>query len=481
MTMRRFLPTSLTARVTVAVVLLMATVSLVMSALTTAAISSYLTRQLDDKVSASHGRAIGVLNNSEPNKPNPPDFGNPHGQDAGTITLYRTASADSGNVITSTGDLAGLSAQAIAALTSVPTNQPNETVDVPGLGQYRVHASLIDGTTVITGLPTKDIDDTVNSLIGWEVLFGCVGVVTAGGVAIIVVRRQLRPLRQVAQTAREVAGLPLATGEIGVTARVPDALTDERTEVGQVAVALNTLLGHMENALDARHRSELQVRQFVADASHELRTPLTTIHGYAQLSLRSPDHLPLAMGKVMVEATRMASLVEDLLLLARLDAGRPLDLRPVDLTRLALDSVTDARIVSPDHHWALNLPTEPVVITADEQRLHQVVTNLLTNARRHTPAGTTVTVGLRADDDRHAAVLTIHDDGPGIPTELQPNVFKRFTRADTSRTRDSGGSGLGLSLAQSITEAHGGAIVVDSRPGDTCFTLALPSAPSARG
>jgi two-component system OmpR family sensor kinase len=471
--MSRVLPTSLTARVTLAVVLLMATVSLVMSALTTAAISSYLTRQLDEKVAASHSRAIGVLNKGGDDRPAPPEIDNPHGQDAGTITLYQTGSAISGNVITSDGDLAGLSAQAISTLSSVPTST-NETVDVPGLGQYRVHASLISGTTVITGLPTKDIDDTVNSLIGWEVLFGCVGVVTAGGVAIIVVRRQLRPLRQVAQTARQVAGLPLATGEIGMTARVPEALTDERTEVGQVAVALNTLLGHMENALDARHRSEQQVRQFVADASHELRTPLTTIHGYAQLSLRSPEVLPLAMGKVMVEATRMASLVEDLLLLARLDAGRPLDLRPVDLTRMAMDSVTDARIVSPDHHWTLNLPTEPVVVTADEQRLHQVVTNLLSNARRHTPAGTTVTVGLRADDDRHSAVLTIHDDGPGIPADLQPNVFKRFTRADTSRTRDSGGSGLGLSLAQSITEAHGGAIAVTSRPGDTCFTLALP-------
>lgn len=471
--MRRLLPTSLTARVTVAVVLLMATVSLVMSALTTAAISSYLTRQLDDKVAASHGRAIGVLSKPDADKPKPPDFGNPHGQDAGTITVYQVDSGTSANVITADGNLAGLSAQAIAALASVPVNQSNETIDVPGLGQYRVHASLISGTTVITGLPTKDIDDTVNSLIGWEVLFGCVGVVTAGGVAIIVVRRQLRPLRQVAQTARAVAGLPLATGEIGVTARVPDALTDERTEVGQVAVALNTLLGHMENALDARHRSEQQVRQFVADASHELRTPLTTIHGYAQLSLRSPEHLPLAMGKVMVEATRMAALVEDLLLLARLDAGRPLDLRPVDLTRLAMDSVTDARIVSPDHHWTVNLPPEPVVVTADEQRLHQVVTNLLNNAGLHTPAGTTVTVALKADD-RHSAILTIHDDGPGIPPDLQPNVFKRFTRADASRTRDSGGSGLGLSLAQSITEAHGGAIVVTSRPGDTCFTLALP-------
>ncbi len=186
------------------------------------------------------------------------------------------------------------------------------------------------------------------------------------------------------------------------------------------------------------------------------------------------------MGKVMVETTRMASLVEDLLLLARLDAGRPLQRRPVDLTRLAMDSVADARIVGPDHRWALNLPPEPVVVTGDEPRLHQVISNLLSNARRHTPAGTTVTVGLTAGDNSEA-LLTIHDDGPGIPADLQPNVFKRFTRADTSRTRDSGGSGLGLSLAQSITQAHGGAITVTSTPGNTRFTLALPRAPGPAG
>jgi two-component system OmpR family sensor kinase len=470
--MRRLLPTSLTARVATAVVLLMATVSILISGLTTAAISSYLTKQLDDKVAASQGRAIGALNNSGPK---PPEIQNAHGQDAGTVTAYLTASGASGNVITSDGDIANLTAQVISVLSTVSANGANSTVDLTGLGQYRVHASQIGDTTVLTGLPTKDIDNTVTSLVGWEVLFGGFGVVAAGGVAVFVVRRQMRPLRQVALTAREVAAIPLATGEIGVTARVPDELTDGRTEVGQVALGLNTLLGHMERALDARHRSELQVRQFVADASHELRTPLTTIHGYAQLSLRNPEHLPQAMGKVMVEATRMASLVEDLLLLARLDAGRPLDLRPVDLTRLAMDSVTDARIVGPDHHWALNLPDLPVVVTADEQRLHQVVTNLLSNARRHTPAGTTVTVGLTTDD-RHSAVLTIHDNGPGIPPDLQPTVFKRLTRADTSRTRDSGGSGLGLSLAQSITEAHGGAVSVRSRPGDTCFIVALPRA-----
>ncbi|MEV5963003.1 HAMP domain-containing sensor histidine kinase [Kribbella sp. NPDC051952] len=464
-----FAARSLSVRVAAAMVVLVAVVSIVIGVLTTAAISSYLTKQLDGKVEASQGRTIMALTKGGGGPP--PDA--PHGQDAGTVTAYLTSSGATGNVITSDGVVAELSDQAIDVL-DVQTAGTNGTLDVPGLGQYRVHATQVGGITVVTGLPTKDIDDTITSLIGWEVLFGGVGVLTAGGVAVLVARRQLRPLRRVAQTAREVAGLPLDTGEIGMTARVPEQLTDGRTEVGQVAVALNTLLGHMENALDARHRSELQVRQFVADASHELRTPLTTIHGYAQLSLRQqdPELFTHAMGKVMVETTRMAALVEDLLLLARLDAGRPLDRRPVDLSRLARDSVTDAEIVAPSHQWELSLPREPVVVIGDEQRLHQVVTNLLNNARRHTPPGTTVAVAVTVAD--HSAVLTIHDNGPGIPADLQPNVFRRFTRADTSRTRDSGGAGLGLSLAQSITQAHQGTLTLTSTPGNTNFTLALP-------
>jgi two-component system OmpR family sensor kinase len=458
---------SLSVRVAAAMVALVAVVSLVIGVLTTAAIGSYLTRQLDGKVAATQGRAIGALKNGGP----PPDA--PHGQDAGTVTVYTGSSASVGDVITADGKLSELSDRAVDVLDDLADGQ-NKTVDLPDLGEYRVHATSVGQFTVITGLPTKDLQNTINSLIGWEALFGGIGVLTAGGVAVFVVRRQLRPLRRVAQTAREVAGLPLDTGEIGMTARVPDQLTDERTEVGQVAVALNTLLGHMENALDARHRSEQQVRQFVADASHELRTPLTTIHGYAQLSLHQgdPELFTHAMGKVMVETTRMASLVEDLLLLARLDAGRPLDGRPVDLSRLALDSVTDARIIAPSHHWELDLPAEPIIVIGDEQRLHQVVANLLTNARRHTPPGTTVTVAATSSD--RSALLTIHDDGPGIPADLLPNVFQRFTRADTARNRSTGGAGLGLSLAQSITQAHQGTLTLTSTPGNTTFTLTLP-------
>jgi two-component system OmpR family sensor kinase len=289
----------------------------------------------------------------------------------------------------------------------------------------------------------------------------------------VVVRRQLRPLREVAATAHTVAALPLASGDVDLAERVPDRLTDERTEVGQVGAALNTLLSHVEAALSARHRSEAQVRQFVADASHELRTPLATVQGYAELAARRPDDVEevrAALAKVGAASHRMSALVEDLLLLARLDSGRPLERRPVDLTRLALEAVADARLLAPGHEWRLDLGEEPVEVVGDEHRLHQVVTNLLTNARTHSSAGTVVTVGVRPGEVR------VHDDGPGFPPGLVDHAFERFTRGDGARVRagDTGGAGLGLSLVQAIVAAHGGDVTLRSQPGDTTVVVRLP-------
>jgi two-component system OmpR family sensor kinase len=356
----------------------------------------------------------------------------------------------------------------------IPTDGQVHEIELPGLGGYRVEAVGLHGDVVVAGLPVRDVDSTVAKLVLWQGLLGLAAVLVAALVGQALVRRQLRPLRRVAATAHQVAALPLASGEVGRTVRVPEPLTDPRTEVGQVGAALNTLLAHVENALDARHRSEQQVRRFVADASHELRTPLATIQGYAELSRRSGDASDLArsMGKVESEAQRMARLVEDLLLLARLDAGRPLERRPVDLTKLVLEAVDDARVLGPEHRWVLRLPEEPLVVTGDELRLHQVLTNLLNNARRHTPAGTTVTVTARREPG--AVSLDVHDDGPGLPPELSGSAFERFTRGDSSRTRASGGAGLGLSLVHAITAAHGGTVSVSSRPGDTTFTVRLP-------
>jgi two-component system OmpR family sensor kinase len=210
---------------------------------------------------------------------------------------------------------------------------------------------------------------------------------------------------------------------------------------------------------------------------------LATISGYAELSRRAPTdaaQLLQSLSKVQVEAARMSSLVDDLLLLARLDAGRPLERSQVDLTRLAVESVADSQVVAPDHRWRLDLADDPVVVTGDEQRLHQVITNLLSNARRHTPAGSTVTTTVRAVPGEPWAEVVVEDDGPGIPSELQGQVFERFARGDSARTRASGGVGLGLSLVHAIVEAHGGTISVASTPGSTRFTVVLPnSTPSA--
>ena len=294
----------------------------------------------------------------------------------------------------------------------------------------------------------------------------------AAGVGMVVVRRQLSPLREVAATAHRVAELPLASGEIEMAERVPEPLTDERTEVGQVGSALNAMLDHVEHSLGQRHRSEQQVRQFVADASHELRTPLATIAGYTELARRRPETGErTALAKVETESARMTALVEDLLLLARLDSGRPLERRSVDLSRLLLEAVDDARVVDPDRSWRLSLPDEPITVTGDEARLHQVVSNLLANARKHTPPGSTVTVTGTAGAT--GAGFTVHDDGPGFPPDLAPRAFERFTRGDAARTR--GGAGLGLSLVEAIVGAHGGAVTLDSRPGDTTIAVVLPS------
>jgi two-component system OmpR family sensor kinase len=232
------------------------------------------------------------------------------------------------------------------------------------------------------------------------------------------------------------------------------------------------------------------MRRFVADASHELRTPLASIRGYSELSLRAlrqaeasgpPDAVTVettgqSLERIQAQSLRMTTLVEDLLLLARLDEGQELVYGSVDLTRLAIEAVEDARPAGPEHEWVLEVGEEPVVIAGDTGRLHQVATNLLANARTHTPAGTTVTVSVvREGKD---AVLRVHDDGPGVDPALSAELFERFARGDRSRARQTGGTGLGLSIVKAIVAAHGGTISVASRPGDTTFEVRLPARPS---
>jgi len=357
-------------------------------------------------------------------------------------------------------------------------------------------------TVLVTGLPLTTVNDTLARVEDTEhVLFA-----VALGLAVILgaglVQFSLRPLRRVAATATKVTQLPLDSGAVTLPAGVPD--TDPRTEVGQVGAAFNRMLLHVERALGRRTASEARLRRFAADASHELRTPLSAIRGYAELALRHrgpvPEDVTHALTRVQSESARMSVLVDDLLLLARLDAGRPLEREPVDLSRLAIDVTSDARVARRDHRWRLDLPSEPILVRGDEHRLHQVLANLMSNAGKHTPGGSTVTVALRVEESEgHSpadsdgmvergvrpaaprAELSITDDGPGIPPELLPDLFQRFTRADTSRARDLSAAGkstgLGLAIVDAVVAAHGGSITVTSRPGRTRFTIYLPLLP----
>ncbi|MFE2165731.1 sensor histidine kinase [Streptomyces sp. NPDC059447] len=369
-------------------------------------------------------------------------------------------------------------ALAKAARTSGQGRTEPVNLDVPGLGAYRVLAAP-DGSAVL-GFPLAEVDSTVRTLIVVEVCVTLAGLIAASLAGQVLVGVALRPLRRVAATATRVSELPLHSGEPALHERVPDA--DPRTEVGQVGAALNRMLGHVSSALTARQQSEMRVRQFVADASHELRTPLASIRGYAELTRRGreepgPDTRH-ALGRIESEATRMTGLVEDLLLLARLDAGRPLDAGDtvIDLAPLVVDAVSDARAAGPEHHWRLNLPEDPAPVRGDPARIQQVLVNLLANARTHTPPGTTVTAHVSRETSQGALQLRIEDDGPGIPPALLPHVFERFARGDASRSRAAGSTGLGLAIVQAVVTAHGGQVDVVSEPGRTCFEVLLPQA-----
>ncbi|MCG2797509.1 MAG: HAMP domain-containing histidine kinase [Cellulomonas sp.] len=430
------------------------------------------------------------------------------GSEVGMVSAVVHGSMTQSGYITDQGTQQQLTTDQQAVLLALPTDGTVHTVELPGLGGYRASATTADdGSTLISGLPNSALEATVEAFVLREVLVALAGVMVAAFGASWLVGRELRPLVRVAATATRVAEQPLSKGEVVIADRVEDRDTDPRTEVGQVGSAVNRMLGHVEAALADRHESEKQVRQFVADASHELRTPLASIRGYAELVRRSPDELPPearhALDRVESETVRMTTLVSDMLLLARLDAGRPLAVETVDLVGLAIDAVADAHAAGPDHDWRLELPgsgpdaeaegpvpaedlllgteelpedIEPVEVLGDGDRLRQVLANLLSNARLHTPAGTAVTVIVRREGT--GAVLVVHDDGPGIAEPLRARLFQRFTRGDASRNRAAGSTstGLGMAIAHAVVTAHHGTIGVDSVPGSTTFTVRLPAA-----
>lgn len=350
--------------------------------------------------------------------------------------------------------------------------RPGEVGTVDGEdGRFRVLAAGgPDDTVVLLGAPLGDVDESVRQLVVVEVGATVLVLALLGLVALWVLRLGVRPIRQMTLTAT-------AIGAGDLSQRVPEAAS--RTEAGELGTALNAMLGRIEDAFAASTASEERLRRFVADASHELRTPITTIRGYAELhrqgGLEDPDARASAMARTEQEAVRMGRLVEDLLLLARLDQGRPLDADPVDLGVLATDARDDAAVAHPDHPVALDV-TPGCTVVGDDHRLRQVVGNLVGNAISHTPPGTAVTVrvGPAADDATHV-VLEVADAGPGMPAELAERAFERFARGDVARSRAAGSTGLGLSIVQAIVAAHGGTVALTSVEGEgTAVRVMLP-------
>ncbi len=453
-----------------------------LTAISALALHSYLVERLDQQLRAAGSRYSISLEH-------PPDGDADTyaviGQSVGTL-----GARSLGGVVTSSGVVIGatssqpLSAADQAALGRVGAGGPRD-VHLPDLGEYRVIALAgRDGDLQLTGLPTRPVNATIARLVAIEVSVFAGAMLLTGVAGALCVNLSLRPLERVARTASRVSRLQLGSGEVQLPERLPETATE--TEIGQVTHAFNGMLERVEAAFGERQESERLLRQFAADASHELRTPVAVIRSHAEFAqLATTDRseqVTTALSRITAEALRMGSLVEDLLLLARLDSGRPLVREPVDLTRLVLDTVVDVQAVGSDHEWLLDLPEAETVVTGDANTLRQVLLNLLGNAREHTPEGTSVHTELRVEGDgtgeAATAVLTVTDDGPGIAPGFLPQVFERFARGDSSRHDDSrtGESGLGLSIARAIVQAHGGAISVASRPGRTVFTVRLPVA-----
>jgi two-component system OmpR family sensor kinase len=347
------------------------------------------------------------------------------------------------------------------------------TLEIPG-SDFRVLARVLPSAmgSVFVAQSLSGVDETTARLRVVFVLIGLIALLLIGLASRMVIRVGLRPLVAVEETAEKIAAGDLS-------ARLPDAKPD--TEVGRLVTSLNAMLSRIEESFAARTASENKLRRFVADASHELRTPLTAIRGFAELhrqgAVKGEAATSELVGRIENESVRMGALVEDLLTLARLDQSRDLVHAPVNLTELVTEAAESARAAGPDHLITLNLPEEAFVL-GDARKIHQVVANLLANARIHTPVGTPIAVSIESNDE--GTSISIADSGPGLSQEDQARIFERFYRADPSRNRaNEEGSGLGLSIVDAVMQAHGGKVGVTSKLGEgATFTVFFPLATS---
>ena len=490
---RMLAATPLRVRLVVAFALLVTLALLVTGFAVTTILRTYLVGQVDEDLARP-------LSGRQLNGGDMPGNPGPFGPDRAEYYVLTTAAGQRVNV-TNNGlelDPPQLSASRIRSAGTEPF-----TVHAVGGGApWRVVVNptnvAINGEQAlfVRAISLKDVQDTTRRLLVVEVLVGGLAVVLMAGFGYLVVRRSLRPLEEVESAAGEIAAGDLSR-------RVPES--DPRTEVGRLSGAFNAMVDQIETAFREREASasaavasEDRMRRFVADASHELRTPLTSIRGFAELyrqgAVRETAELDRMMRRVEDEASRMGLLVEDLLLLARLDQARPLRAEPVDLLDVVSDAAHDARVLAPDRQVDLDVRgDEAPVVLGDDARLRQVVTNLVSNALTHTPAGTPIAVTLQTasggdgpEDDRSEPAgrvrVGVHDQGPGLTDEEREKVFERFYRADPSRTRAAGGSGLGLSIVAALVAAHGGLVTVESEPGrGSVFFVDLPLLGSQAG
>src|SRR6202049_1542740 len=440
---------------------------------TYAAVQTSLLQNVDNQLVDIQPGAVNMLEHSAD-----PFQGGPGGQQLPPGTYGELVSSAG---VTVGGSLYGGSVSTSASHPNLPadlTNYSGEKFTVPGTGtweSYRVYVAPSNDPRVqgLGGVAVPldrvdGVDHTLSTLLLFEISI-------SSGITILIlvatwllVRRGMRPLERMGATARTIASS-------GLGSRVSPS--NERTEVGRLGLALNDMLGQLERAFAERDVVEQRLRHFVSDASHELRTPLTSMRGYAELLQRTPDmsreDVLLAVRRIEDETRRMGLLVDDLLLLARLDQRRPLDRAPVDLTSMVNDAVSDARAADPERIVLARIST-PMVGTGDDLRLRQAVANLVRNALVHTPPGSPVEVSLQGQNG-HAEIDVI-DHGPGVPAAQRERIFERFHRADPLRSRDQGGSGLGLSIAAAVVSAHGGRISVDETPGGgATFRVELPA------
>ena len=465
-------PTTLRRQFVAGGVALVTLASIVIGIAASFAVGRALLDSLDEELADTSRRLAVSLEGPGPGQLNRPGF------DVGTVVALISPTEVSGAFIDADGNLQALKPDQAGSLASVQwvAGEP-ENVLLDNRGGYRaLLVAKIEGTQIVVGLPLREIRTTIARLNVVIIAVVVIVVLVAASIGALLVRYALKPLDRLTETASAVTRQPLDRGDVRLALRVPPQYTNTESEVGQVGAALNLMLDHVDEAFQSRFESEEKMRQFVADASHELRTPLASIRGYAELTKRGGEKLSKdmkqAVDRIESESIRMTSLVEDLLLLARFDEGHALQMESVDLAQIVRDALSDAYVTSPEHEWGAEGVEEPVLITGDGSAIHQVVVNLLANARVHTPPGTSVEVRVKQSLDK--TVVQVEDSGPGIPRDARKKLFERFARGDSSRARSSGSTGLGLSIVDTIVKAHGGSVGLTSKPGKTVFTVTLP-------